>query len=253
MLVNAGLHHAPAGTAPVVRSSERTARIALLESFAVTLDGHATPFPLAVQRLVAFLAVQARPVLRLHVAGVLWPDTPEQRASANLRSSLWRHHQAGFRLVEATGQHLGLAADVRVDLRELTDLGHRLLDRCPDPDNPEYGRLYRSGDVLTDWYDDWVLIERERFRQLRMHALERLCESLTRLRLFGQAVQAGMASVAAEPLRESAHRVLIRAYLAEGNMGEAIRQYQTYCKVLKAELGLGPTPEMSALVPMRAQ
>ena len=36
------------------------------------------------------------------------------------------------------------------------------------------------GELLPDWYDDWVLLERERFRQLRLHALDALCDDLTR-------------------------------------------------------------------------
>jgi DNA-binding SARP family transcriptional activator len=248
MVVDVQLRRARMPSEDVALLRTAPARVALLEGFEVTLDGHAVPFPLAVQRLIAFLAVQARPTLRLHVAGVLWPDTPEERASANLRSTLWRHHQAGCRLVKATGQHLALAPDVRVDLRELSVLAHRLLEGSFDPDDLEYGRLCQSGELLADWYDDWVLVERERFRQLRLHALEKLCEEFTRRRLFGLAVQAGVACVAGEPLRESAQRVLIRAYLAEGNRGEAIRQYQAYRGILKTELGLEPTAEMQSLV-----
>jgi DNA-binding SARP family transcriptional activator len=248
MVVEVQSRNARVPTQQVTDGATGIARIALLESFELTLDGQPRPFPLAVQRLVAFLAVQGRPVLRLRVAGVLWPDTPEERANANLRSTLWRHHQAGFRVVKATAQHLALAADIRVDLRELTGLAHRLLAGCLDHDNPDYERLSRPGELLADWYEDWVLIERERFRQLRLHALEKLCEGLTQMRRFGQAVQAGMASVTGEPLRESAQRMLIRAYLAEGNRGEAIQQYQAYRRILKSELGLEPTAQMLSLV-----
>ena len=95
-----------------------------------------------------------------------------------------------------------------------------------------------SEDILPDWYDDWVLIERERFRQLRLHALDKLCEGFVHMRMFGQAVQAGMASVTEEPLRESAQRLLIGAYLGEGNHAEALRQYRSYRDLLKSELGI---------------
>ena len=77
--------------------------------------------------------------------------------------------------------------------------------------------LCRAGELLPHWYDDWVVIERERFRQLRLHALDALCESLAAAGRYAAAVEAGRASVAAEPLRESAHRLLIQAHLAEGN------------------------------------
>ena len=66
--------------------------------------------------------------------------------------------------------------------------------------------------------------------------------------MFGSAVQAGLAAVAGEPLRESAHRILIEAYLAEGNVAEAIRQYASYRHTLYDELGVEPSPAMSSLM-----
>ena len=105
-----------------------------------------------------------------------------------------------------------------------------------------------SGELLPDWYDDWVVIERERFRQLRVHALERLCERLTSERRFTEAVETGLAAVEGEPLRESAHRVLIHAHLAEGNAAEALRQYGVFRGLLRDRLGLEPSGQMDALV-----
>ena len=84
-----------------------------------------------------------------------------------------------------------------------------------------------SADLLPDWYDDdWVLVEREQYHQLRLHALEAMCARLTSIGRFGQAVQAGLAAVQGEPLRESAHYILIKAHLAAGNRWEATRQYE---------------------------
>lgn len=230
------------------RTQPGVVRLALLEAFELSSDGKPVPVPLSAQRLLAFLALQDRPLLRLYVAGVLWPDAPEERSSASLRSALWRLHRPGCQLVNASAQHVCLAPGVRVDIRELGRLARGLLDRSTNSDNPACGQLYVAGDLLRDWYDDWVMMERERFRQLRLHALEVLCEGLTVKHQFGQAVEAGLAAVAGEPLRESAHRVLIRAYLAEGNHAEASRQYHLYRKLLHSELGLEPTREMEALI-----
>ena len=93
-----------------------------------------------------------------------------------------------------------------------------------------------------------MVTEREHFRQLRLHALEKLCEQLTDEGRFGQAVEAGLAAVSSEPLRESAHRVLIRAYLKEGNWGEAVRQYEACRQVLRHELGIDPSRVTHALL-----
>jgi DNA-binding SARP family transcriptional activator len=110
----------------------------------------------------------------------------------------------------------------------------------------ECGTLTR--DLLAGWYEDWVLIERERFRQLRLHALEAICERLVALGRFGEAVEAGLAAVAGEPLRESAHRALIQAYLAEGNPWEGVRQFRSYAQLLREELGAETSPMMRDLV-----
>lgn len=44
---------------------------------------------------------------------------------------------------------------------------------------------------------------------------------------YGAAVEAGHASIAAEPQRERTH-LLLAAYLAEGNASEALRQYRSF-------------------------
>jgi len=103
-------------------------------------------------------------------------------------------------------------------------------------------------DVLPDWYDDWALVERERFRQIRLHALERLCQRLASEGVHGEAIAAGLHAVQAEPLRESAHRALIQAHLAEGNLVEALRQYSRCHRMLGEELGVEPSPSLQALV-----
>lgn len=221
--------------------------LGLLRGFRILHQDTAVTLPLGAQRLLAFLALHNRPVLRGSVAGALWQDTTERRAGANLRSALWRLNQPGLHLVTATATSLGLDPQVGVDLHRVEELAHALLDRrvaCDDMNRPAQSL---SGDFLPDWTDDWVLIERERFRQLRLHALEALCEELTLAGRFGQAVDAGLAAVAGEPLRESAHRAVIKAYLAEGNRGEALRQYELYRTLAHTELRVAPSARMRAL------
>jgi DNA-binding SARP family transcriptional activator len=75
-----------------------------------------------------------------------------------------------------------------------------------------------------------------------------LCEDLASADHYAAAVEAGLACVSAEPLRESAHRALVKVYLAEGNPGEAIRQYKLYRKLVHEELGLEPSDELNRLV-----
>ncbi len=142
---------------------------------------------------------------------------------------------------------LALAPEVIVDLHDASEQARRLLDGtvADDVGLADFGL---TGELLPDWYDDWLLLERERYRQLRLHALEALAVRLTALSRYGEAVETALAAVAGEPLRESAHRVLMSVHVAEGNPAEALRHYELLRELLRTELGLEPSPELQELV-----
>jgi DNA-binding SARP family transcriptional activator len=230
----------------------------LLSRFELSLRDRVISVPPGPQRLVTFLALHNGALPRGRVAGTLWPDVPVERANANLRASIWRIPVPCRPVVELSRQHIRLAPDVTVDLTAAIALARRLLDRslrCNEEDLSVKAREELCSELLPTCYEEWVLVECERFHQLRLHALEALCERLTGTARFGEAVDAGLAAVCAEPLRESAHRVLIKAYLAEGNAGEAGRQYEIYRRFVRDELGVEPSKHMRMLmlgVPIRA-
>jgi DNA-binding SARP family transcriptional activator len=136
---------------------------------------------------------------------------------------------------------------IEVDSRLVAAIARRIVGNGDESATKDADDLIRAGELLPDWYDDWVMIERERLRQLRLHALEIVCRRLAAVRLFGPAVDAGLAAVLDEPLRESAQRALIEAHLAEGNRSEAIRQYNSYRERLYTELRLEPSPGLRRL------
>jgi DNA-binding SARP family transcriptional activator len=204
--------------------------------------------PMSSQRLLAFLALRERPVHRLHIAGTLWLDACEERAGANLRTAIWRLRQADRGLVEGTATHIRVGRRVSVDVHATLEQAHRLLDPALECRGADLAAGPLSADLLPDWYDDWLLLEQERFRQVRLHALEALCERQIKAGQLAAAVEAGLAAVGGEPLRESAQRALMRAYLAEGNLAEALRQYRTYRRTLHVQLGLEPSQAIDDLV-----
>jgi DNA-binding SARP family transcriptional activator len=216
----------------------------LLKGFEVMRDGESVPLTLSSQRVVAFLALQERAVPRSYVAGTLWVDSSEAHSSANLRSCLWRIGCVTRDLVEVGKRELQLAPNVVVDVREVARFAHAQLSEAEPRDAASLHDHSLLDDLLPGWYEDWVLLERERLRQLCLHALERLCARLTAQGQYAEAIEAGLAAVRSEPIRESAHRVLIAAHLAEGNRAEARRQYRAYERVLRQELGLAPSPEL---------
>lgn len=223
----------------------------LLEGFDLRCQDVAASLPQAAQRLLAFLALHKAPLQRSYVGEVLWPESTRRRASANLRSAIWRIRQTDHDVIDPSGGRLILAKGVVVDVHELAALARQLLDRSTQW--PLEGRgtelaAALSAELLHDWYDEWLLLERDRWNQLRLHALEALAERLLAIREFSQAVEAALSAVWGEPLRESAHRVLIRVYAAEGNLSDAVAQYERYRRMLYRELSVKPTHQMEELI-----
>jgi len=228
-------------------------RLRLMQGFELARGGSPVPLPLTAQRVVAFVAVSGRPVRRDYLAGVLWPDSPEPRANGSLRSALWRLRRTAPGTMRSAGSHLALSSEVRVDFQDAVIRAHEVLhpsvsavgpSEAPSPSPTEF-----SLDLLPDWYDEWLTSERERLRQLQLHALEAISEQLRRGADYGPAVEAAQLAVAFEPTRESARRVLIEAHLAEGNVDEAIREFVQFRDLLQRELGVEPSPMITALLP----
>jgi len=226
----------------------RDAALSLLGGFELRCDGDVVALPLSAQRLIAFLALQERSLLRGYVAGRLWPDVPESRSGASLRSALWRLGRRGAAVVEAAGPSLRLAPDVTVDAIEVRRHARTMIAHGPVGEASTWESAALAGVLLPDWYEDWVVIEREQLRQLCLHGLERLAEHLLVDGHHAAAVDVALDAVRLEPLRESAHRLAARIHLAEGNRGEALRWFVAYRDLVAAELGVEPSGAFRQLV-----
>ena len=151
-------------------------------------------------------------------------------------------------LVDLSDARLRLASSVDVDLDEASRQAHRLLDVPSEVGDADVDESLLFNDLLPDWYDEWLLVERERFRELRLRALDSHCERLASAGRISRAVECSLEAIRGDPLRESSHRALIGIYLEEGNQAEAIRQYHFYRDLLGGRLGLSPSPQMMELV-----
>lgn len=223
-------------------------RLSLLNGFELTIGSTALDLPLASQRVLAFIACQTKPIQRGFVAGNLWQDKADARAGANLRSALWRLGDVAHHLIESTGTALRIGREVTIDLRDATEIANHVIDGGELTVSPSSATRLCGADLLPDWYDDWLVMSREQFRQLRLHALEVLASRLLAHGDHPEAVRAALGAVAAEPLRESANRILVAAHLASGNASEAIRHFERYRCLLADEIGLQPSPAMTDLI-----
>lgn len=228
----------------------RPLRLLLLGGFSLRSGGEEIELPVSAQRLVALLALRERPLSRAYLAGVLWPEFPAARSLADLRTVLWRANHGGLQVVTAAGSRLSLRPDVQVDVRALMAWG-RAADRAVRNvivRLADLSWIVLSLDLLPDWRDEWLLDDREEVRQLRLHALEELSGEFSAAGRHAEAIQAALAAVRLEPLRETAHAALIRAHLAEGNRSEALRQYDRCRNALAATLAVEPSESIRQLI-----
>ncbi len=201
--------------------------------------------------LLAFLALQPGPVSRPRLMALLWPDSDESRAAANLRHTLWNLR----RRLELPGGAELVVAD-RAAVRFLPGPGcrvdvHAFLELCARVDPldavPRAGlapllaaaSLYR-GELLEGLLvddapelEEWLLAERERLRLRAVAALDRLVE-LTRPHDLATAVRLAQQAARLDPWREEAHRTLAELLAASGQPVAALRQLEA-CRLLRAE------------------
>jgi DNA-binding SARP family transcriptional activator len=220
----------------------------LLGCFACERSGVPIDLPLGLQRLAAFLALHGISH-RCLVAGALWPEVPETQALASLRTSVWRMNRLAAGLLETVGDALRLPPAARADNaaqeRVVDDvLSHQYVD------DSTLAALCQP-ELLAGWYDDWVVFERERLSQLRLHALEVATRLFVDRGRLDVALRLALEAVRTEPLRETANEALIAVYIAEGNASDAIQRYQLYRELLWRELELEPSPRLGRLLPRR--
>jgi DNA-binding SARP family transcriptional activator len=228
--------------------------LTLIGGFALRRGSEELRIATSGQRLIALLALRNRPAARLHVAGTLWPDSSTDRSLGDLRTTLWRIRRSCDRVVAASPSDLCLDGHIEVDVHALVAFARRL--RRPEiapggADLDSVPLACLAGDLLPDWYDDWLLDEREELRQTRLHALESLARQLSARGRHADAIQAALAAIRLEPLRETAHYTLIEIHLAEGNRSEACRQFRQCQRVLRDELGVEPSASMRRLLEPR--
>ncbi len=227
-------------------------RLQLLEEFALERHGATRSVPVGGQRVLAFLALSG-PTHRCVVAGTLWPEVAETHALASLRTSIWRMNRSLPGVILTEGMRLSLPAAVSVDSRDQESFVTRLLREHVQDEAWILAGIDHlwGGELLPGWYDDWVIFERERLIQLRLHALEHAAGVLTRSGHLDSALQLALEAVRTEPLRETANAVLIDVYLAEGNVSDAVHRYDTFRDLLRRELDLDPSPALARLLPER--
>ena len=196
--------------------------------------------------VLALRGHQSRGVL----AGLLWPDHPEGRARASLRTALRQLRRQLGTAVEVGRDDVALSESVTVDLdrlRATLDLVEEAPDELDVRGAPAL-RVLRSPDLLVGWYDDWVLTEREQLRHRRVRALMTLARRGIESGDAASSTEFAHQAVELEPLLESATSLYVRALLLDGDLTAAVAEYQRFRDRLRVELGIAPPDGLTELV-----
>jgi len=234
----------------VVDVSSNAACLELLRVFDFAYAGSRIALPLGAQRLLAMLALNSDGMCRGAAAEQLWPDCPPSRAAANLRTALCQGRQAcSATVIDSIGQRLRLAPSVRVDLSEAWESARQVIagftQLPPDCDTYVVGL---TRELLPNWSDHWLALERERWDQMRIHALESLAKQFQTAEQYLPGLQVALAAIAVDQIRETAHRIVIEIHVAEGNVASALMHYRHYQALLEQELDVAPSQQMTRLV-----
>ncbi len=220
-----------------------TLRVQFLGKFKLTYEnvsvtGINTP---RLQSLLAYLVLHpgaSQP--RRQIAFCLWPDLPEDRARANLRKLFYQLQRAlpgaaHFLHADKFNVQWQPTAAVAVDVAEFEAQAALAtgLSRAFE--------LYR-GDLLPDCYDDWIVPERERLKQVYLDMLERLIRQKEADQDYAAALRLAQELLQRDPLREEVQRHVMRLHVLHGDRAAALRVYQNCVTVLQRELGVEPGP-----------
>jgi len=232
--------------------------LSLLGPVAITLKGERVSgqVPAKSQALLCYLAATGRRHSREKLAGLLWGDMPEARAKANLRKSLSTLRQVLGDALIITRQTVAFNHDSDYWL-DVEAFESALAEDNADPETLQALReavdLYR-GEFLEGLsvrqalgFEEWILGERERLRQLVLQALHRLSVAYAVRGEVATAIEYTNRLLALEPWQEEAHRQLMTLLARSGQHSAALAQYETCRRILAEELGVEPLPETQAL------
>jgi DNA-binding SARP family transcriptional activator len=218
----------------------------LFGGFGLWSAGSPIDIPQSSQRLVSFLALHDRRLPRSYVAATLWPETTDDKAAANLRTAIWRLHRPDFDVVEAGQVNIALRPDVWVDTRFVANAAHEQRTGGALPSFEMLDGL--RGELLPGHWDSWLVLERERLRQLVIRLFEHACAAAIASGDTHVAVLLALGAVEQDPLRESSNVWLIKAFLADAGRTDALRHYERYSALLRSELGVPPARHVEDLV-----
>ena len=178
---------------------------------------------------------------RERLAGLLWPESTESNARKNLRQALWHLRKSigeSYLLVDTVSIAFSSSAAYWLDTAILED---------PAEQNLAEVVSYYEGELLSGYYEDWVLLERDRLSAVFERKIQRLLTELLQAQRWPDARTWAERWIAQGEIPEAAYRGLMVTFAATGELSKVEATYQRCVEALRMEIGVDPSSETQAL------
>lgn len=201
------------------------------------------------QSLFAYLLLSAGTSHRREkLAGMLWPDSLEETARDNLRHSLWRIRKslpptpkAEYLLTDDLSIAFNASSEYWLDAAELEKLRENTSVAELISVLSEY-----QGELLSGFYDEWVVLEREHLSSIFEHHMARLLSLLKAENRWLDVLDWAERWIKLGKKPEPAFQALMSAHAAKGDMSKVAASYERYVKSLR-EFGIEPSKQTKEL------
>ena len=203
--------------------------------------------------LLAYLAVTGRPHQRDTLAALLWGEMGDADAKNNLRQALTSLRKVLDPFLDISRETVALRGDLPPFIDVSAFLAAlRKREVLPDDERARLQHavdLYR-GDFLEGFlirdapdFDDWVMAQRTRYRELALNAMHDLVDLQMAEGDFVAAIDSATRLLALDPWREEAHRQLMLALARTGRRSAALAAYEQCRRVMREVFDASPSDE----------
>lgn len=203
---------------------------------------------------------------RLHerekLATLLWPEAPPTQSKRYLRQLLWQlqsalNHtpEAHTHLLATDHTRLGINGQAAywLDLQVFETAFAAVADQpgralcAQQAEQLQLAVQLYQGDLLEGWYQDWCILERDRFQNMYLAMLDKLLSYSEAHHAYEAGLNYGIQILRYDRAREQTHRQLMRLHYLAGNRIAALHQYELCVTTLREELDVEPTTSTVAL------
>ncbi|HET7090226.1 MAG TPA: tetratricopeptide repeat protein, partial [Anaerolineae bacterium] len=219
--------------------------VRLLGKFDICVDGLPVEIPLrAAQSLLAYLMLTPGTAHRREqLAGLLWPDMPESNAKGNLRHTLWRIRKALGECDYLLADDITVAFDATTEYWLDAALVARRVEADASADDLMRTVSAYGGDLLPGFYDEWVVLERQRLQAAFEDKMALLMDRLVEAGRWQEILEWAERWIALGHTPEAAYRALIIAHASRGDVSSAAAAYKRCVEALREELGVEPSAQ----------